>query len=393
MLSGNEIDIIDLAFVRMQKEMTKRKILALHKQKYNYWQGKNGRWNSYLPDGKLISSKHESKVIDQIAEYYNAQVEEDIGPSFRDIYFQWREIKDLELVANSIQKYDGEYRRFFKYTDFEELSINEITENTIRKFILESIRDKKLGKEPTKRLYGHIVNVMRYARMERIIPENPAEFLERKMFTKHCIEEEVIAEDQIYSNIELQKIKSALGDLYGDTPDYMPRYTIELAILTGMRPGEIAALKWSDITDEYINITKSMKEDRIKNITYIGKTKTNKSRRFPMCAEIQKLLDRVRVVSTGEYIFNTTSRHISDCMRRVCKYAGVHSGGITALRKTINSNLKRSGVPITIVTSILGHTEEVNERYYTYDTSNMDEKRRIIEKFNRIQVDSIASYK
>ena len=47
------------------------------------------------------------------------------------------------------------------------------------------------------------------------------------------------------------------------------------------------------------------------------------------------------------------------------------------LRKTINSNLRKQGVSATIASSILGHTAEVNEKHYTYDTSNLFEKKKL----------------
>ena len=52
------------------------------------------------------------------------------------------------------------------------------------------------------------------------------------------------------------------------------------------------------------------------------------------------------------------------------------------MRKTINSNLRQNGVPVTMVASMLGHTPEVNEKYYTYDTSNLAEKQKIIKDRN-----------
>ena len=75
-------------------------------------------------------------------------------------------------------------------------------------------------------------------------------------------------------------------------------------------------------------------------------------------------------------------QQIGDCMRRVTNSIGLHGGSITALRKTINSNLRSSGVPVTIVASMLGHTTDVNEQYYTYDTSNLEEKKAIVRKRN-----------
>ena len=36
---------------------------------------------------------------------------------------------------------------------------------------------------------------------------------------------------------------------------------------------------------------------------------------------------------------------------------------------------KCNGVSTTVVASLLGHTEEVNEQYYTYDITEMQDKR------------------
>lgn len=66
----------------------------------------------------------------------------------------------------------------------------------------------------------------------------------------------------------------------------------------------------------------------------------------------------------------------------VSSFFGIHGGGITVLRKTINSNLRQNGVLVTIVASMLGHTEEVNNKYYTYDTSSLPEKQKIIKDRN-----------
>lgn len=49
---------------------------------------------------------------------------------------------------------------------------------------------------------------------------------------------------------------------------------------------------------------------------------------------------------------------------------------------TTPSDLQTSGIPKVVVASMLGHTIEVNEKYYTYDTSNMEQKQKIIQRRN-----------
>lgn len=391
--------------IQEQVNMNKKQVLDLHKKMYNYWQGKNGRWYSYLPKegveqpkGKQIESVSEEKLNNRILDYYieeeKAKKESEvICPTFLEVYAMWRKIKDLELDDNSIYKYNTDRKRFFDSTDFGEMPINQINENTIRLFMLETIKSLGLCKETCRKFFSYIKNVIRYARIEKIIVENPVEFLEPKDFTRHCEEIQKPNGERYYTDDELAIIIRGLNEYYNDTPFYMPPYAIELAIYTGMRVGELSTLKWRDISDLCISINKSAKHNRLKNEYFIGKTKTKKSRVYPIDEQITELLTRIKKVQLEhgilcEWIFTdgnggyTYARNITDCMSRVCREYKLSGGGITKLRKTTSSDLQSSGTAKTIVASMLGHTTEVNEKYYTYDTSNLDEKKKIIQSRN-----------
>ena len=160
-----------------------------------------------------------------------------------------------------------------------------------------------------------------------------------------------------------------------------------------MRVSELATLKWSDVTDGVISINKSAKHNRLRNKFSVGETKTKKSRIYPIDEQITELLTRIRNMQIKyrilcEWIFTdgnggyTHARNITNCMTRICRENGLCGGGITKLRKTTSSDLQSSGTPKSVVASMLGHTEEVNEKYYTYDTSKLDEKKKIIQTRN-----------
>ncbi|BDF32892.1 hypothetical protein CE91St62_09580 [Lachnospiraceae bacterium] len=401
-------DRIDLAYVQKLIDMNKKEILEIHKQKFKFWHGKNGNWNTYLPKenieppyGRLVSKVDEDRLNKTIIDYYIKEDKTDIVPVFKQVYEMWREVKNLELSDNSILRYDSDYVRFFEGSNFEMLPMSEITENTIKKFMLENITNLKLCRGACKKLLGYIRNTVRYARIKKIITDNPVEFLELKQFNRHCTEKEKPIEEHFFVDNELLKIQKGLNELYDDKPLYIPRYGVELAILTGMRVGEIASLKWTDINADCIRIHTSVKHNRLKNECYIDTTKTKRGREFPMCDEIVSLLKRIKSIQEEhgclcDFIFTNceggyiSGQLISDCMKRLTKHLGIHGGGITALRKTINSNLRHNGVPVTIVASMLGHSPEVNEKYYTYDTSSLTEKQKIIKDRNA-KVTSLVS--
>lgn len=397
-------DIFILTDIQEQVDMNKKQVLELHKKMYNYWQGKNGKWYSYLPKkgvaqpkGKQIESVSKEKLDNRIIDYYlkkdKTEEEQLTSPTFLEVYYMWRKIKDLELDDNSIYKYNTDCKRFFEGTDFAEMPINQINENTIKLFILETIKRLELCKESCRKFFSYIKNVIRYARIEKIITDNSMEFLEPKDFTRHCNAPEKPETDKFYTNAELAIILNRLHSYYKDNPLFMPPYAIELAMYTGMRVSELSTLKWSDIDNNCINIDKSAKHNRLKNKFFVGKTKTKKSRVYPIDNQITDLLTRVKKVQEEygvlcEWIFSdgnggyTPARNITDCMTRLCREQKISGGGITKLRKTTSSDLQMQGTPKSVVASMLGHTTEVNEKYYTYDTSNLDEKQKIIQERN-----------
>ena len=414
LFEGLKFGIIELADVARKLEMNKQKILEQHKNQFYFKattkkDSKTGNripiWRTYLPkegveppNGRQIDARTEEKLNEKVVAYYmgEGKKKKERGkryPTFNEVYWEWRKIKDLELGDNSIEEYDSNFKRFFDCSDFGCFPINEINENTIRVFIMETIKTLSLGREATGRLFGFIKNTIRHARIEKIIIDNPVEFLEPKHFTKHCVEMKKPSEEQFYSDSELALIQKELDKRYREEPAYMPPYAIELCMLSGMRPGEVAPLEWSDITSQLIQVTKSKKYNRKTKTHYIDATKTGKRRQFPMCEEIEILLAKIRIVQeecniTGKFIFAVSDDDcinpgdVSDCMQRIQKKLGIKGGSITGLRKTINSNLKSTGTSTTVVASILGHTEEVNEKHYTYDTSGLEEKQRIVAERN-----------
>ena len=180
---------------------------------------------------------------------------------------------------------------------------------------------------------------------------------------------------------------------YANKPWYIPTYAVVLASLTGMRVGELSALRWEDIENGKIIIRNSEKYDRKAKEYFISSTKNDKVRSFPITEEIEKLLESVKnaEIEYGyycEWIFaNENGRvHapvISSCIKNKCRIAGITEKGIHALRKTVNSKMRHNGVSKSVASSLLGHTEEVNEKYYTFDVSSMEEKKCIVSKVNQ----------
>ena len=107
-----------------------------------------------------------------------------------------------------------------------------------------------MGKGAFKKLFGYVNNTFGKAYREKVIHENPMSYLVCKQFYGYCEEINKPLSQQIYSDEEVKTILEWLHKEYEEKPSYIPNYAVEFASLTGMRVGEIVALKWEDFDYE-----------------------------------------------------------------------------------------------------------------------------------------------
>ena len=388
-------NIIDLAYMKEQIKMKKRQ-KYLEQHEFKIWKGNDDKYRTYLPDEKkgrrLLKRSNKSDIEDEIVNYYKL-LEEKSQITFQKMYWKWRKVQDELVCENTTCKYDTDYIRFFKDTDFEKTVMEKLNEEDIKVFLCSTIKRKTLNKKAAKTLFGYINNVVKSARVNKIIVDNPMEFLEAKQFYKYCTEVKKPIEKKIVSDKEMHLLYEQFNRDYQEQPEYIPTYAVEFATLTGFRVAEISALKWDSITDEYIIVDKSEKYNRKTKEYYIDKTKNQKERIFPLTTEIKDLLNRVKKaeMKSGyicEWVFANENGRIhapiiSSCTKNKCRQVGITEKGIHAYRKTVNSKMRCNGVSSVVAASLLGHSQEVNEEYYTFDVASLEDKIKVVSTMNK----------
>ena len=89
---------------------------------------------------------------------------------------------------------------------------------------------------------------------------------------------------------------------------------------------------------------------------------------------------------TGDFVFSTAKgasnkRQISDYMyNKKVQYKIDQPVSIHAQRRTLNSKMENAGVSNSVRASLLGHSENTNNRFYTYDRTTMDFKKDALAK-------------
>lgn len=376
--------------LKEQIEMARRSEL-LKKHPYSIFYASDGRWATHLPDSKngrrLIKRKNKTDLENAIVKFY-----ESASPTFAEVYRCWRKYQDTMVTDSSITKYDSDEKRYFNGQAFAGVQIDTLTSDDVEVFMKERIDTLKLCQSATKTLYHYLDRVFEFAIRHSYIEKSPMQFMKAKDFYKYTHVSSRAKKSKIIPDYELGQLLCRYERDLSKKPDNIPLYGVIFSSLTGMRVGEIAALMWDDIYDDYILVNKSQKYNPKTKEYYISKTKNTKIRKFPLTKQVKDLLARIAEVERiygylTEFVFSDYSgpinfRKISSCIKNKCRQIGIETVGIHSYRKTVNSVMAKNGVPASIRAALLGHSIQVNEKYYTFDASSMDDKILIMDDVN-----------
>ena len=272
-------------------------------------------------------------------------------------------------TGNLIKKYIGNY------------TLEQLTTPFIQTELINKLKDDNYSYSTIHKVYVLLNECLQYAVDTDKLDKNPCRLVKqppKKMFEKKEIR--WLSEDEIQLFKEQAVCKYKTGN-----DRYIYGLPISLIIYTGLRCGELAALKWSDIDFEnkkiYVRkniVTVYDYEDTDKKIRKVNlqtSTKTSDGRIIPLIKNAEDILNSIKSkyqeINSDGFIINNSDKKvhvdtISDAYTNIAKTAGIeHPLGIHTLRHTFASLLIKKGVDIKIVSDILGH-KDVAFTYNTY---------------------------
>ncbi len=144
-----------------------------------------------------------------------------------------------------------------------------------------------------------------------------------------------------------------------------------MAYHTGMRKGEILNLTWDkvDMKKRFIHLDAADTKDREK-------------RSIPISDELYETLEAIPKAIHDNHVFLFQGQPVSDIrhgLKRTCKDTGVAYGRFTRggfvfhdLRHTFNTNMRKAGVPESVIMRITGHSSRsMFDRYNTIDDGDL----------------------
>lgn len=382
--------MIDINDIQNSMEAMKREEL-LKKHQYKIWQGKDGKWYTYLPDdskkeGRRLVKRTEEKSLEDVVVSYWKQLGE--VHTLKSTFYEWagEKLRYGEIEKNTYDRYETDFNRFFK-NGFENTNIKNITEDSLEDFIKSTINRKQLTSKAYSGMRTLIIGIFKYAKKHKYSDISIHTFfgdlnLSKKIFAKKvkCAEKEVFTEEEIKSIVKYINGKELRIRELG----------ILLAIYTGMRPGELSALKPSDIrrNDRTIHVQRSevkYKDDNCKTVISVKNfPKSDAGDRYLLLND--KAYDTIRKILRlnpfGEYLFQDEKTHkritengFNHKLSRICIAVNIPVRTMHKLRKTYGTTLIDHGVDDSIITAQMGHADiKTTRQYYYYSNQSNDEK-------------------
>lgn len=364
----------------------------------------NGYVYTKLEGGKVIKSKDIAGLYDKLYDIYYKNRESPMA--IRNIFEL--AIEEKRKTENpkeeTLRKNRCDFNAYIK-SDFSKKDITAVTSIELLEYTQELVNTLDMTKKNFLAYKGVLNLIFGYAIDHSLIQTNPVDKIKNKIFLKSCRQVVSRAEDKIFSPEEIQLIKDEIRrrmtlKKYGDY--YITGYAVLFEIETGLRVGELMALKWSDInyTDRTIHIHSQQLRRTVNGKTefyYVQYTKnergiSNNGRYFPLTSNIEALLNEIKekqdaLELDSDFIFcdennvGITSGRYQKFLLRLCDNLNLNVSRNHAFRMSLNSNvLVQEGVAVTDRAALLGHSVETNIKYYCFeDKSYVDNVRDILD--------------
>ena len=394
-----------------ESEVLMSKILDnVHKHKIT--RTSDGRWVTSVPDPtkptglRQIRRKSKSELYAHLIEFYGLLPEHSSVMTIGEVFLEWIEYKReftkatyKPLSPSTIRRYELDYKKFIENTDLRTASI-DIDDLTLEQHLIRIVSASKMAPRTFGNLYGYLSQMFRFAIRKRYIVSDPITFVDKNRIMSFCCAAPPKKDsERVISSDDLHKLLNAIHTHLELSPDYMPDYAILLATLTGMRVGEIVALKWECIDEDFIHVDFS--EHRYDygdhSEVVIGEPKSHKHRLVPVTKDIAELLATVRRHNADDtWVFaddegRVTEKKVGNACYRRSREAGIKQTSIHEIRRTVSSYLN-TVLPREAVANMLGHLPTTNERFYDYDISSRNVKVEALEKLSD-NVINFSSYR
>ena len=396
-----ENGMIDLSHIQEQKEMNERNEI-LNQYEESIWEASDGYYkirifDSSIKKKRMIKRRSRKDLEDAIIEIHMKSIE---NPTFMEVYEEWidRRVELGKISISTKQRNQQVYNRHFK--EFGKRSIKEMEPDELSSFLEEQISQEKLTAKAFSNLKSITKGTLRWAKRRKLIDWNIEELfydldISDREFKKIIKEdnEEVFTDEEMGRIIEYMKNNLDLLNL-----------GLLLTFATGIRIGELSALKWEDwVYDKNGDSASIIKIRRTETRYYEDHVGIFTIKDFPKTAAGIRnvvlpsncvwIIKRIREMTAfGEFMFVQDNERLHtysfrNRLKTLCKKTGCVLKSPHKIRKTYCSILLDHSLDAQTVISQMGHTDiTCSENFYHRDRKTLAKKQEIMDNIPELNI-------
>lgn len=345
----------------------------------NIYKRKDGRWEAryvkeITADGKkkygsvYASSYKEVKAKQQLCILQPTENHNPMRITVTELIAEWLSSMKNHVKPCTYQKYECICRNHI-ISDLGTIAVRYISRFTIMSFT-ERLLEKNLSAKTVNDILIVLGLALKYAQETYSITVPKINYVKEHQREMRVFS---VQEQQVITEYLLQQI-----DIH--------KFGVLLALYTGMRIGELCALRWDDITDEYIVINKTMmriKNEQGKTEVKIGSPKSESSNRIiptPKC-----LLPMINQFRSNGYVLSNDKLKYTEPRLMQIKFGqmiaecNIEKTNFHALRHTFATRCIEAGVDVKTLSEFLGHSD-VKTTLNRYVHSSFELKQKSMEQ-------------
>ena len=342
----------------------------MSKKGENIYKRKDNRWEArykkgYSAGGKIYYGYCYGKTYREVKEKVNkikaalliGKIPQKDGRSCLSVFCEeWLQINRIKIRESTYNKYLSNIEKHINPL-LGWYSIQLIDSLVIEHFSQDLLHKKKLASKTVRDILSQLKSILRYAgkfvsipqTLDIVLPKNTKK--ERRVLS---LEEERIFVQYLSKNMTRYK------------------FGILLSLMTGMRIGEICALRWKDISlvDKYVRVSCTMQRLRNNDEEAPGRTSVvisepkseSSSRIIPLNKYMMDLCKQWAVSDPNAYVLTGEASHYLEPRAlqyhlsqhtKACNLEGVH---FHTLRHTFATRCVEVGFDIKSLSEVLGHS-------------------------------------
>lgn len=376
-----ERGILDLTVICEQVDMAKRQEY-LEKHPYKIYQNKAGSYCTYLPGRRRIQSRFKDSLEDKLIAFYR---QAEFSPTVGDIFTSWNErrVELGKIKKSTATRFDHDFDKFFN--SLRDRQLRQLTPGDISDFLEETLLKYHLTHKAFNNLKTLTKGILKRAKKLGLFPYEVESIFQDLDVSDHDFRRKVVDDSsEIFYEDEAELIKTYCIDHMED----LSCLGVLLMYVTGLRVGEVVALKPGDILDGEVCVNRTETQYYQDGVNHFEVSEYPKTpagiRRVIVPDSYLWLLDALRSVST-DYIFigmHGKRMHTNQLRKRlyqICKKLDIPVRSPHKLRKTYGTILLDNHVDSKVIERQMGHVDiSTTKLHYHRDRKRTQQKRDII---------------